>query len=111
MTKEKFDREDLRRENEFIKNDIFNAIIGAHESKITPDAFVELLQSALILHGVLCRAQILESCSVSVADGTLDTTMIDKAIGYLVTTCDQRAAQLAGLVELIEETKTPGPRH
>jgi hypothetical protein len=111
MTKEKFDRYDLRRESEFIKNDIFNAILGAHDSKILPDHFTELVRQSLILHGAVVRAAILEGCYISAAEGLLNEALISQSINHLVTAVDRHATELAGLVELIEETKTPGPRH
>jgi hypothetical protein len=49
--------------------------------------------------------------SVSLHDNQLTETAIDTTINYVVTRVDRTAAKLAGLVALLEECKTPGPRH
>ena len=111
MSREYFDRDDFAVESEDIKKDLYRAILGAFQTNITPEAFTDLVLQAVGVYGFIVRAQMLEGVSEHLEKGSLNEALIDKTIEFLARRCDRACARLAEMVELIAETKTPGPRH
>lgn len=111
MTQQIFDRQDFIKEGDEIKRNAFWAVMAAHETKITEEAMHELLFEAFSVYGYVIRAQMLEGVSHMLASDTLTEERLDHTLTFLAKRLDGSAARLGNLVELVEETKTPGYRH
>jgi hypothetical protein len=111
LTHEIFDREDFKTDGDQIKRHAFDAVMCAWDSQITDEAFHELLFEAFTVFGFVVRAQVLESIDKYREQDTLTADRVDQTINFLAKRMDGAAYRLGHMVELIEETKTPGPRH
>lgn len=112
MTQNTFDREDLRTLGDQVKNDVFHALLEAHEVKLLPEAYGQFLLTAITCYGLVVRAQLLDSISQVLADEQLTEARIDKTISTLCKGLDREAMKLGNQVELINEVKyAPEGRH
>lgn len=111
MPLQSFDRDDLKAEADGLKLYCFQAIFCLFGTKVTAEAFMDVVFQAMTVHGIVLRAQVLENMSEQLAAGTLNENVLNTSLTLLASRLDQVAAKLGGLMELVEETKTPGPRH
>jgi len=111
MTATLFDRNDLETMGPELKQTALLAIIATRGVNMTDETFNALVLEAFMLNNYVVRAQILEHVADDLTHDKLTEKNVDKAIEYLVKKIDGAAAKLGRMVELVEECKTPGPRH
>lgn len=111
LTTTLFDRDDLAETGQKIKQDALLAILSTRGVDMEEEAFNSLVIEALMLNNHIVRAQMMEHIADDLVNDRLTMKMIDSAIDYFVKQVDGTAAKLGRMVELVEECKTPGPRH
>jgi hypothetical protein len=112
MSAERFDRNDLRAEGSQVKQNVFLALLYAHNVNMTPEAYAQFLQTALTVYGLVTRAQVLDMTSGMLAQQQFDEEAINKTISYLCRETDLETEKLGRQMELIEEVaNAPALRH
>lgn len=106
-----FDADNLVEEGNKIKQNALLAIIATRGVNMLEETFNSLVVEALMLTNYVVRAQMLQTIVADLDKGTLTRQNLDTAIKYLVSRVDSSAALLGRMVELVDECKTPGPRH
>lgn len=102
---------DIAEDGDEIKQNAFLAVITTHGVNLTAEAFNSLVLEAFTLNNHIVRGQMLATVLKDLDKGTLTSENINTAIKYLVSRVDSTAATLGRMVELVDECKTPGPRH
>ncbi len=98
-----FDEANLVDEGNKIKQNAILSIIATRG--------VNMLEETFMLNNYVVRAQMLQTVVADLDKGTLTRQNLDTAIKYLTSRVDSSAALLGRMVELVDECKTPGPRH
>lgn len=111
MTHMLFDRADLIADGDKIKQNAVLALVASRGVDMTPETFNALVIEAFMVNNYVVRCKILEQVAEDLDMGRLTSERIGQAMDYLVKRLDGAAARLGSMVELIEECKTPGPRH
>jgi hypothetical protein len=111
MTQQFFDRQDFIAEGDDIKLDAQRSIYVTRGVTLSDEFFAQLVAQSFEVYGYVVRAQILEMVSHYLKEGELTEANIDKTIHFLAGKLDGAAARLGNTVELVEECRTPGPRH
>jgi hypothetical protein len=111
MTHTVFDETDLKETGDEIKKDAFMSVIATRGVNLTEDTFNSLVLEAFTLNNYVVRAQMLETVLDDLDKGQLKGDNLKTAIKFLTSRIDSAAATLGRMVELVEECKTPGPRH
>ncbi len=106
-----FDEANLVDEGNKIKQNAILSIIATRGVNMLEETFNSLVVEAFMLNNYVVRAQMLQTVVADLDKGTLTRQNLDTAIKYLTSRVDSSAALLGRMVELVDECKTPGPRH
>ena len=111
MTHTVFDENDLKGTGNEIKKDAFMSVIATRGVNLTEETFNSLVLEAFTLNNYVVRAQMLDNVLNDLDSGQLKADNLKTVIKFLTSRIDSTAATLGRMVELVEECKTPGPRH
>ena len=111
MTHTVFDADDLAQTGDKIKQDAFLSVVSTRGVNMTEETFNALVMEAFMLNNYVVRGQMLQTVLADLDKGALSKKNVQTAIKFLTSRIDSAAATLGRMVELVDECKTPGPRH